>query len=72
MTKYSSCDPQMPVSRGTAIDRLRRAGHTDAAQALKQWRSKVGTYQGWDGFVRSAWPNLIPVIWDWQRYLSKS
>jgi hypothetical protein len=45
------------------IERLQAAGAISEAQILAERRNVLGNNQGWDGFVRKRWRDLVEVIW---------
>jgi len=51
------------VRREEAIDRLVTNGNADAAEYLKKWRNAAGRTGGWDGHMKSRYPDLASVIW---------
>jgi hypothetical protein len=52
------------VSKEKAVLRLRDAGHIAEANELSRWRSTEDNNWGWDGWVRSRFPELIHKIWN--------
>jgi hypothetical protein len=54
---------KQPVRRNEAIRRLQDLGFPKEAESLRDWRNEIGTAQGWDGWVRGAFPDLIKAIW---------
>ncbi len=51
------------VTKEKAISRLRDAGLTKEADALKTWRDRNGNNWGWDGWIRRAHPHVVSKIW---------
>ena len=51
------------ICKEEAIERLASAGHSTAAERLRTWRDKNGKNWGWDGYIRHAEPDLVPIIW---------
>ena len=48
------------ITKGEAIRRLRSAGSGHEADTLEEWRNKPGSNGGWDGWVRKAFPHVVP------------
>jgi len=52
-----------PVSKTKAIKALKKAGYSEVAKLLDNWRDKNGNNNGWDGWFRGSFKHLIHVVW---------
>jgi hypothetical protein len=50
------------IAKKLAIERLRAAGFNEEAEILAEWRNCYGNDQGWDGFAREQWPELMDIV----------
>jgi hypothetical protein len=51
------------MSKEDAVKALRAAGHSKAADELEAWRNAQGKDGGWDQWLRTNYPELVPVVW---------
>ncbi len=50
------------MRKSEAVAKLAGLGWTGPARKLSQWRSCTGTDQGWDGWMRLAYPDLAHLV----------
>lgn len=51
------------VQKDEAMRRLHAAGLNEIANELDAWRDINGNNWGWDGWIRSAHPDAVAIIW---------
>jgi len=59
------------TTRQKAISALLEADKLDAAETLECWRNKNKRGGGWDGWFRTAYPDLVWIVWPWEEATGK-
>ncbi len=60
---HTFLDYSTMVQKDEAVRRLRTAELNEIANELEAWRDINGNNWGWDGWIRSAHPNAVAIIW---------